>query len=965
MQIVNVIMINVEVVFVRGELLLMISSLLQMVRHKSLLFKQILFTALAFLLMVVLSYYFTGKIVHNSLTRYAESVFSNAQSRIEYDLKTSEMMLASVCQGIRALIIQRNDVVGLEVLIHDMSEYINENTAYRTGFEDMFVYLETLPQGPVLIGGAKWDMPAGYDVTGRPWYRTAAGANGGEIVTTLPYQSLLTGETIITFVRCLYDDEGRRLGIVGLNARVREIGDDIVNIALAQGGHGMLFSHDLTVIAHANPDFVGLNWRDPALPISVYVDDVLSGKDIIDKPIRNWRGEDMVAFVRELPNGWYLGLLTPKAPFYQSVSNMMIILCALGAALSGVLIIILIRIDRARVKADEESKHKSAFLANMSHEIRTPLNAVIGLSDLVLDSNELNVENRYKLEQIYNSGVTLLNMVNDVLDISKIEAGKFELVTQPYDIPSLINDAVTQSIVHRGDKPIQFVMHIDPDLPVRLTGDELRIKQILTNLLSNAFKYTQEGTVELAILFEREGTAVWLTAVVRDTGIGIKQKDMGVLFDDYIQMDMAANRKIIGTGLGLPIAKRLTELMGGQITADSEYGRGSVFIVRLLQEFVTDDVVGSEVIESLQSLQYSEIKRRRSANRIRLSLPYARVLLVDDVTTNLDVAKGIMKPYNMQIDCVTCGQDAVDAVREEKTRYNAIFMDHMMPGMDGLEATKLIREINTEYAKSVPIIALTANALVGNEEMFLRNGFQAFVSKPIEINRLDAVIRDLVRDKAQEALFNLQNKDEPGEQPDSDGASMINWQIMRDRATELNIEKGLERFGGSGDSYLRVLRSYATNTPELLDSARDIYKDPENYAIVVHGIKGSSRGICADKTADLAETLEKASKAGDYVYVSAHNGVFLETARRLVADIEAMLAANGNDHPQEKRTAPDRKTLEKLREACIQYDMDGVDAAIEELEAFTYETGGELINWLRDSAEQMNFADIIEKLTND
>jgi len=455
-------------------------------------------------------------------------------------------------------------------------------------------------------------------------------------------------------------------------------------------------------------------------------------------------------------------------------------------------------LKEATLKAQQASDAKSSFLANMSHEIRTPLNAVIGLSDLILDMDDsLSEETRYRLSQINNAGATLLSTVNDILDISKIEAGKFELIPINYDTPSMINDAVTQSILHKGEKSIEFVMNICDNLPTHLYGDELRIKQILNNFLSNAFKYTLSGTVELTVNCNHEGESIRLIFIVRDTGIGIRQEDIKNLFSDYVQMDMSANRKIVGTGLGLSIAKRLVELMDGNITVESEHGAGSTFTVSIIQKRITDDVLDPEAIERLKKLNYSEQKRRQYGYMARLNMHYARVLIVDDVVTNLDVARGLMKPYNMQIDCVTSGQEAVEAILDKRVRYNAIFMDHMMPGMDGIEATRKIREINTEYAKNIPIIALTANAIVGNEEMFLKKGFQSFISKPIEIAHLDAVIREWVRDKEQEELY----------QRTSDVVRPVyeedkNWQALEKSIPGLNIDKGLARFYNDKSAYV-------------------------------------------------------------------------------------------------------------------------------------------------------------------
>ncbi|MDR0447911.1 MAG: hypothetical protein LBH07_04510, partial [Treponema sp.] len=327
-------------------------------------------------------------------------------------------------------------------------------------------------------------------------------------------------------------------------------------------------------------------------------------------------------------------------------------------------------LKEALKEAQNASSAKSIFLANMSHEMRTPLNAVLGFSELTLETGGLNENVRINLEKIYNAGATLLSTVNDILDISKIEAGKLELVPVEYDVPSLLNDAITQSILRIGEKPIQFNLDINENLPTRLCGDDLRIKQILNNLLSNAFKYTKEGTVELGVDCVQEGDSVLLTARVSDSGRGIRPEDIDSLFTDYAMMDTKVNRKIEGTGLGLPITKKIVEMMGGSIKVESEYGKGSIFTVRIRQKYVSGDVIGAELVKNLKKFRYSDNKRNQNLRLMRIKLPYARVLVVDDVVTNLDVARGMMKPYGMQIDCVTRGQEAIDAIRSEKVRYN-------------------------------------------------------------------------------------------------------------------------------------------------------------------------------------------------------------------------------------------------------------------------------------------------------
>ena len=595
------------------------------------------------------------------------------------------------------------------------------------------------------------------------------------------------------------------------------------------------------------------------------------------------------------------------------------------------------RLENALNDARNANEAKSIFLARMSHEIRTPLNAVIGLSELTLETGGIHNEARTNLEKIYNSGTMLLNIVNDILDISKIEAGKLELIEVEYDIPSLINDTVSQSIVRIEDKPIEFVLNIDENLPEQLFGDDLRIKQIINNLLSNAIKYTKKGVVELCVRCEREdGTdAVWMTVSVRDTGIGIRPEAMSHLFKEYEKLDKMSNRAVEGIGLGLSIARMLVEHMDGEITAESEYGKGSVFTAKFRQKSVNDNVIGTELVNSLKELRYADSKRARNSQLVRIHLPYARVLVVDDNATNLDVAKGMMQAYGMQIDCMSSGQQAIEAVRSENVRYNAIFMDYMMPGMDGIEATRIIREeIGTEYARTVPIIAVTANAIIGNKGLFLNKGFQAFLVKPIEISRLDAIIRQWVRNKDQEI------DDIPG----------------------LNISAGLMRFGGDEKIYRQVLRSYVTNTRLILESINEINAaNLEDYIFTVHGIKASSRGIGADMAGAMAEALEKAAMTGDLAFLREHHPAFLAAAGDLMHAIEDMLEKTSVG--KQKKSKPDMDVLSKIAAACKNYDIDGLDAAMADLETYEYESDDDLARWLRENVDRMNYEEIYTKLS--
>jgi len=609
---------------------------------------------------------------------------------------------------------------------------------------------------------------------------------------------------------------------------------------------------------------------------------------------------------------------------------------------------------------------KSDFLANMSHEMRTPLNAIIGLTWLSLENDNLDKETLSNLEKTHNAGTTLLGLVNDILDISKIESGKLELVPVEYNVASLINDTVTQNLLRIGEKPIELKLDVDKNLYENLIGDELRLKQIMNNLLSNAIKYSSEGDVEFTVYCERDGDVVWLIFKVKDSGQGIKPEDICKLFDNYAQLDTKANRKIEGTGLGLPITKMLCDLMDGTIDVESEYGKGSTFKVRLKQKFVSDAVIGLEVVSSLNRFHYSDGRRNKNMRLSRISLPYASVLIVDDNPTNLDVARGLMKPYGMHIDCVDSGQKAIDAIAGEADKYDAIFMDQMMPGMDGIEATRRIRELSTSYARYIPIIALTANAVVGNEEMFLSKGFQAFLSKPIDIARLDAVLRQWVRDHEKDKLLADVETQEESYKGDPDSGINEGLSLLAGKEVAgLNIENGVRRFRGDEEVYINILHSYALNTCSLVDSIDPV---PDNklksYEITVHSIKGSSYGVCADTVGRLAGDLERAAKECELDYIKKHNGPFVAVARKLIADINEMLDSLNLDSLKPLKDKPDVASLLNLISACVAYDMDEVDVAMEEITHYQYENENDLVAWLKENVNMMNFDEIVERLTS-
>jgi signal transduction histidine kinase/AmiR/NasT family two-component response regulator/HPt (histidine-containing phosphotransfer) domain-containing protein len=625
----------------------------------------------------------------------------------------------------------------------------------------------------------------------------------------------------------------------------------------------------------------------------------------------NYRGVSWICAFRPIQGtgGWSLGAACPVAE--SPLSRVTFTFLITGTVFLGLGILIAFfaagfishpfeRMAQFALMAKSASDAKSNFLANVSREMRPPLNAIIGFAELELGREKEGAAKSAtseSFEKIYRTGVTLLGLMNHILHISKIEAGKFELAPVNYDMPGLINDTVVLNRVRIGSKPVIFKLDIEENLPARLFGDELRIKQILNNLLSNAFKYPKEGSVTLKIRCERGGEGVWMTCSVRDTGMGIREEDIGRLFSDYSRADTRSSHHIEGTGLGLAITDRMVRMMNGSIRVESVYGRGSVFTVRILQGFAGDDVLGKERAADLMEFRYTLARKDRNRQMVRAQLPCARVLVVDDVPVNLDLAREIMKPYGMIVDCAASGQAAIDLIRRGEPRYNAIFMDHMMPGMDGIEAARIIRnEIGSEYAQTVPIIAFTADAIIGNEKMFMNNGFQDFLTKPIDIMKMDEAINRWVRNRKLEKDPGLDTGSRIAESAGDDALGEEDAGMRKSLARMiqaipvegLDVEEALERFCGDGKAYMDSLYSYLTHTPVLLGAARSV-DSLTDYAITVHGIKGSSYGISAQTIGQRAEKLEHAAKAGDRAFIEAENDRFIEAAGKFMAELKKLL----------------------------------------------------------------------------
>jgi signal transduction histidine kinase/DNA-binding response OmpR family regulator len=554
--------------------------------------------------------------------------------------------------------------------------------------------------------------------------------------------------------------------------------------------------------------------------------------------------------------------------------------------------------------AQSANRAKSEFLAAMSHEIRTPMNAIIGITQIHLQRGNLPDEYTAALEKIFSSGNSLLGIINDILDMSKIETGKMELNPAEYNVPSLINDAVQLNIVRIGSKPIEFTLDLNENLPLKLYGDELRLKQILNNLLSNAIKYTEKGQVKLSVDHLPHGEKIILRFIVKDTGQGIKSEDKERLFSEYLRFNARANRTTEGTGLGLNITKKLVEMMGGAIEVESEYGKGSVFTVTVKQKAVECPAIGAETALRLRNFTFIGERQNAQPRITREPMPYGSVLVVDDLETNLYVAEGLLSPYQLKIETAVSGFAAIEKVQGGKT-YDIIFMDHMMPEMDGIETTEKLREMGYKGV----IVALTANALIGNDEMFSQHGFDGFIPKPIDVRQLNTVLNQFIRDRHPEEA----KKYKPLEGPlPADPSQKTVLLLDETRVKLLNV------FRRDAEKAVVTLRETTTNG------------DIKLFTTTIHAMKSALANIGETGKSQAAAELEQAGLDGDGDLIAANTESFIKTLESLIKKLSPTQTTGSNADIAED-TAYLAEQMQVIKTACEDYDDTAAYAALDRL----------------------------------
>ncbi|MDR3119974.1 MAG: response regulator [Clostridiales bacterium] len=1020
--------------------------------------RQLLFVFLAFFLMVLISCLFLIDMVEREIAMTAEELLSVAGSNIYTRLREVEITTLNTALMIEGHLTQNRDKDLLERLLQRLNKKL---LAEDERLSDMTIMGGVIDG--VLYSGLESPPAEDFQPESRPWYTAAIEAEG-RIAFTGPYTDVRTGGRILSFSKEIYTDDGLSCGVVEIDMTLDDIVGYISSVAFADGGYGLIIGPDGKFIAHPDPAWIDRHSSEISPSYAEIEKQILLGESAISaREILNTTGIEIVMSLQRMSNGWYIGVATPSASYFQDMVSVVTMLSVLGLVMAVFLSYFLIRISLAKIQSDEESLSKSSFLARMSHEIRTPMNSILGMSELILQKDVPREVSEY-VTIIRQAGTNLLAIINDILDFSKIEAGRRKIVFERYYLASLINDIVNVVRIRLIDRDIAFFVKVDADIPQPLVGDEVSLRQVLQNILSNAVKYTRAGHIALRIRHEDLGDGkLLLVCSVEDSGIGIQPEHLDQLFSDFTRLEKPHSDNVEGTGLGLAIARSLCRAMDGDVTVESRYGRGSTFTATVIQGvagttplaavekpserriLVLEDRpaylsavafafegLGTNPVytQSAEQFEYELAGRkydfafvspdhfsaaraamRRGGTGCRLvrmaglgeiaadaqseevatpifcvgianimngaptnaptlenrkrrtsfTAPGAKVLVVDDIATNLRVSKELLALYGMEIHTCLNGWKAVELARIH--RYDIVFMDHMMPDIDGIEATAMIRAIDGEdgnsYCKdgrclryaNVPIVALTANAVAGQREMFLQNGMDDFLAKPIEIHKLEAILQKWLPAEKRVAQGGLPPAERERSADEGSGdcgdTACDNAADGLPRIPGISVKVGLRNLGGSAAAYRNILRDFCKDAEEQASRLESCFSsgDLSLYRTLVHALKGAARSIGATALGESAARQEDAARSGDREAVAGQHAKFLAELSLLTGAIGAALGGGGEDGNAgftetavlgELKAALSRMdihTVNKLLQKCVESPLPPPErSAISEIE---------------------------------
>ncbi len=687
---------------------------------------------------------YTSKLIYNVAVLNSNAVIEdrmkNVSSLVENHLYTAENVLQITADSVHHMLISGSTPARIHEFLVEETDNVTEQ--FGDNYHGFYGYIMSK-----YMDGLNWEPPEDYDPKTRDWYIVAR-ENDGAVAVVPPYVDAQTGNVIISVCRMLSD----RQNIISLDVQLNGIQSMVKELTINGKGFGFIMDGSGMLIAHEDEDVKGTNIKD-----------IPGGEELVDiiKSTHSgnfshlYDGKKSTFFVNGITNDWYVVMVVSNDELYAEVRKQLavnIFICSLVFIMIAAFYFVGHKNEKIYTKRMEEmkldeqrsvyerkvlelekdaanasNKAKSDFLANMSHEIRTPMNAIIGMDEMILRAHPSDQIKRYALN-IQSAGKTLLSIINGILDFSKIESGKMDLLPVEYSFASVMNDVVNMTVKKAEDKGLEYKMSVLEDIPSVLYGDEIRIRQIMLNLINNAIKYTHEGSVSVDISYDM--SSQMLRVLVKDTGIGIKEEDLGKLFGSFERLEEDKNRNIEGTGLGLNIAMRLVRMMDGDIKVESTYGEGTTFTAEMKQIVVDDTPVG-DLAQNISRLQADT-----SEYRVTFTAPSARVLIVDDNEMNLEVIGSLLEDTRIKVTTAGSGRECINQLKER--RYDVVLLDQMMPGMSGIQTLTEIK--NEHLADGTPVIALTADAIVGARDNYIKEGFSDYLSKPVMYEDLEAIL---------------------------------------------------------------------------------------------------------------------------------------------------------------------------------------------------------------------------------
>lgn len=724
---------------------------------------------LVFIFMAVMVAY-TSRLMYSVAVTNSNVVIEdrmlNISSMIENHLNTAENVLHVTADSVHHMLVSGSTPARIHEFLVEETNNVSEQ--FDENYTGLYGYIMSR-----YMDGLNWEPPEDYDPKSRDWY-VIAKENDGDVAFVPPYIDAQTGNMIISVCRMLPDKQN----VISLDVQLKGIQSMMKELTLNGKGYGFVVDGTGLIIAHRDENKKGTNLKDSE-----------GGEEYLDA-IRSagsgsfsytCEGEKSTVFVNGIMNDWYVVMVVSDNELYGEVRSQLaanIILCTfIFLMISGFYYVghkneqsYTKRMEEMKLEeqkasyerkvlelekdaANASNKAKSDFLANMSHEIRTPMNAIIGMDEMILRTKPADPVRKYALD-IQSAGKTLLSIINDILDLSKIESGRMELIPVEYSFASVMNDVVNMTMKKAQDKGLSYKLTVSEDIPSVLLGDEIRIRQVMLNLINNAIKYTHEGSVSVDVSYK--GETGMLQVVVSDTGIGIKDEDFGKLFASFQRLEEEKNRSIEGTGLGLNITRRLVRMMDGTITVKSRYGEGTTFTVQMKQTVIDATPVGDFAQNLLRMQEHKE------EYKPALVAPGARVLVVDDNDMNLEVIAGLLEDTKIRVTTAESGKECIDILGDAS--FDVIFLDQMMPGMSGVQTLEQIR--SRSLADDTPIIALTADAIVGARDNYIKEGFTDYLSKPVMYDALEAILLKyldtaLITSKKDEEKESKENVEKP------------------------------------------------------------------------------------------------------------------------------------------------------------------------------------------------------------